>query len=198
MNNPSCGNMFCDPLSGYSMQGNQFTPSPRSCYFGPSDSNFTNLGSYVRSKQYSSGCIGEDCANSLASRSQCKKLPRPTCDTAYGLSSDDLMFSGSGSAPSCNFDVSRYDPCSGGSVGCDPCSIKQDCAPFDDTVIDEPRDLAYLDSMRGDYTFITTNFNQTFDPRGDLPVCINGVPPGAQMTTHGPFAQTKAYRGYVY
>jgi hypothetical protein len=31
-----------------------------------------------------------------------------------------------------------------------------------------------------------------------LPVCMDGIPPGAQLSTHGPFAQTKPYRGYVY
>ena len=98
----------------------------------------------------------------------------------------------------CNFDVSRYDPCNSGMVGCDPCSINQDCHPFDDTVIDEPRDLAYLDSLRGDHTFVTTNFNQTRDLRGDIAFDVSGLPAGASMTTHGQFALLKAWRGYVY
>lgn len=198
----ACGTQTCDPMTGFSTYESEYIPKPKDCYFGYSDPRHSYLGSYVKSAYYTSGCIGEDCSNSLASRSKCKKIPKPPCNIGYGLSSGDLMFPGpcevKGGYSGCNFDVARYDPCSTGMVGCDPCSINQDCHPFDDTVIDEPRDLAYLDSQRGDYTFVTTNFNQTRDLRGDLPVTASGLPPGASMTTHGIYALLKPWRGYVY
>jgi len=198
----ACGFETCDPMTGFSTYESSYIPQPKDCYFGQKDSRYSNLGSYVKSAYYTSGCISEDCDNSLASRSRCRKVPKPPLDIGYGLSSGDLMFPGpcaaQGGYSGCNFDVSRYDPCNSGMVGCDPCSINQDCHPFDDTVIDEPRDLAYLDSQRGDYTFITTNFNQTRDLRGDLPISMMGLAPGSSLTTHGPCAQLKPFRGYVY
>lgn len=197
----ACNGAVCDATTGFSTYSNAAIPRPKDCYFGQADPRHRHLGSYVKSKYYTSGCIDEDCPQrSLASRSKCRKVPKPPKNIGFGLSSADMMFPGPCAAQdgTCNFDVSRYDPCSSGVIGCDPCSINQDCHPFDDTIIDEPRDLAYLDSQRGDYTFITTNFNQTRDLRGDLGTDAGCVPTGASMTTHGPYARLTPWRGYVY
>jgi hypothetical protein len=182
-------------------------PKPRGCYFGNSDPRHEMLGSYVPSSVYSSGCISanSDCgngSNSMANRSRCNKIAKPKQINAYGLSSADMMFPGPKEGACNNFNVSYYNPCNSGMIaGRDPCGIRDDCHPFDDTVIDEPRDIAYLDALRGDETFITTNFNQSKDLRGDLPVgiapgCV--LPPGASQSTHGAFAMLKPWRGWVY
>lgn len=197
----ACGDLMCNPCTGFSHAPASFVPKPKDCYAGRSDPRYMNLGSYVRSSVYTQGCISEDCNNSYASRSRCKPISHPTgYPGSYGMSSGDLMFPGPKEACGqyCNFDVSRYDPCSTGMIACDPCLIKQDCHPFDDTVIDEPRDLAYLDQQRGDSSYITTRFNQTRDLRGDIAIDVCGVPAGASLTTHGPFTETVPYRPYVY
>lgn len=182
-------------------------PKPKSSYFGPPNTLFENLGSYVKSGYYTSSCIpnscnntlsaGSSCGSSLSSYSRCKKVGYPPMVTGYGLSSSDMMFPVN--RANCDFNYSKYNPCMSGVVGCDPCKINQDCHPFDDTVIDEPRDLAYIDYQRGYRSFITTNFNQTRDLRGDIPVGVAaGAPIGASQTTHGPYATLHSYRGYVY
>jgi len=218
-----CGSGSCDPQTGFSNvpgYGN-LVPSPQLCYFGDKDSRYENLGSYVPAAKYTSGCISEGCSNDLSARSLCNKIDKPGsangfCAEAYGLSSADMMFAGpsEGCSQYCNMDLSRYDPCNIGMVTCDPCKINDSCQPFDDTVIDEPRDLAYLDGIRADgLTFLTTNFNQSTDLRGDLPVglpqcavhndpsqcsdcCI--APAGASLSTHGVFLETVPLRTYTY
>ncbi len=207
----------CDPQTGFeTVESCGMMPVPKDCYFGDQDARYENLGSYVKSKYYTSGCISEGCNNDLASRSRCKKVDKPPYAERYGLSSADMMFPGpsEGCGDYCNMDVSRYDPCNIGMLACDPCKVSDDCHPFDDTVIDEPRDLAYLDGIRADgLTFVTTNFNQTTDLRGDIPVGIPQcalhadpnqceaccyAPAGASLSTHGAFLSTVPYRGYVY
>ena len=207
----------CDPQTGFeTTETCGMLPVPKDCYFGDQDARYENLGSYVKSKYYTSGCISEGCSNDLASRSKCNKVDKPPYAERYGLSSADMMFPGpsEGCGDYCNMDVSRYDPCNIGMLACDPCKVSDDCHPFDDTVIDEPRDLAYLDGIRADgLTFVTTNFNQTTDLRGDIPVGIPQcaihadpnqcdsccyAPAGASLSTHGAFLETKPYRGYVY
>jgi hypothetical protein len=186
-------------LNGVLNYESSFMPKPRGCYFGSEDPRHEMLGSYVPSAIYTSGCISEDCNNSLSSRSRCNKIAKSNHINAYGLSSGDMMFPGPQEAACNNFNVSYYNPCMGGIVaGKDPCGIRDDCHPFDDTVIDEPRDIAYLDALRGDYTFITTNFNQSKDLRGDLPVALAPTPTGASVTTHGAYAMLKPFRGWVY
>ena len=198
----ACGDQRCDWRTGFSHDSAEYMVPPEDCYEGAANPRHSHLGSYVRSAVYTQGCIGEDCNNSYASRSRCKPLPNPYHNPGhYGLSSGDLMFPGpqEGCGDHCNFDVSRYDPCGSGMIACDPCQIKDDCHPFDDTVIDEPRDLAYLDGLRGDPTFITTRFNITRDPRGDIPVVVDDIPEGASVTTHGQFWSCgNPWRGYVY
>jgi hypothetical protein len=197
----ACGDVQCDPRTGFETVESQLVPRPRNCFFGSTDSRYQMLGSYVPSAYYTSGCISEDCSNSLATRSRCNKIVKPPNNIGYGLSSADMMFPGPFSSQGCcnDFNLSYYNPCASGMVsGRDPCGIKDDCHPFDDTVIDEPRDIAYLDSLRGDQTFITTNFNQSTDLRGDLPVGLDCTPVGASQTTHGAYAMLKQWRGYVY
>lgn len=73
------------------------------------------------------------------------------------------------------------------------------CQPFDDIIIEEPRDDVYGDCFKGDATFVTRNFNQTRDPRGDIAVVLCSAPPvGASQSTQGPWALGKAYRKFVY
>jgi hypothetical protein len=45
---------------------------------------------------------------------------------------------------------------------------------------------------------LTTNFNQTRDLRGDIPVTIRETPTGASEPTHGAYAMVVPYRGGVY
>jgi len=210
------GNCIVDPTTGFqTYEDGTMSPTPKSCYEGHKDADYTHLGSYVKPRYMVQGCVSESCGNDLSSASRCKKLSKPSYAEANGLSSGDLMFPGPDEACGsyCDMDYSRYDPCSIGQVACDPCKIKQDCSVFADTVIDEPRDLAYLEGLRGDATFLTTNFNQTRDLRGDLPVgipqcaqhCNPGdcssccyAPPGGSLTTHGAFLSTVPVRTYVY
>jgi len=210
------GNCIVDPTTGFqTFRDGTMGPLPKSCYEGSVDADYTHLGSYVKPRYMINGCITESCGNNLSSASRCKKVGKPGYATANGLSSGDTMFPGPDEACGtyCDMDYSRYDPCSIGQVACDPCKIKQDCSVFADTVIDEPRDLAFLEGLRGDATFLTTNFNQSRDLRGDLPVgipqcalhCNPGdcdaccfAPSGASMTTHGAFLATRPTRTFVY
>lgn len=71
--------------------------------------------------------------------------------------------------------------------------------PFAGVVIPKTRDVAMLDNVQGaPVTYLTTNFNQTYDLRGDIPVPVTQAPPGASIPTHGAFAEVYPYRGYVY
>lgn len=217
----NCGSSGCvvDPQTGFqTFAKGSMGPTPKSCYEGSQDADYTHLGSYVKPRYMVQGCISESCGNSLSSASRCNKQSKPQFAEANGLSSGDLMFPGPDEACGkyCNMDYSRYDPCSVGMVACDPCKTEQNCVPFADTVIDEPRDLAYLEGLRGDATFLTTNFLQTRDPRGDIPVGIPqcalqgdgsggggddaccAAPTGGSMTTHGAFLSTKPVRQFVF
>jgi len=214
----SCtGNCVVDPQTGFqTFAKGSMAPQPKSCYEGSKDADYQHLGSYVKPRYMVQGCISESCGNSLSSASRCRKVAKPSYAEANGLSSGDLMFPGPDEACGkyCDMDYSRYDPCSIGAVACDPCKVDQTCSPFSDTVIDEPRDLAYLEGLRGDATFLTTNFLQSRDLRGDIPVgipqcalhCNPGecgpsccvAPTGGSMTTHGPYLATRPVRQFVF
>jgi hypothetical protein len=66
--------------------------------------------------------------------------------------------------------------------------------PFAGVVIPEARPAGYLDGVMGTQEFLTTNFNQSRDLRGDIPVTIRETPTGASMATHGGFAMVVPYR----
>jgi hypothetical protein len=51
-----------------------------------------------------------------------------------------------------------------------------------------------LDGVQGGpVTYLTTNYNQTRDLRGDIPVPVTQAPAGASMPTHGAFAEVYPY-----
>lgn len=194
-----------DPVTGFSHVPTSFVQRPVDSYEGTVDPRHRHLGSYVKSAQYTQGCIAEDMNNSLASRSHLRKVNKgylAAQPLSSGLSSADIMFpSAYDSHPTANrsFNQAVYNRYDGGVVTGDPYQIRDDIHPFDSVVIDEPRDLAYLDNLRGDYTFVTRNFNQSRDLRGDIAVKVDAMPPpGASLSTHGPYATLKPYRPYVY
>ena len=180
-------------------------PCPMNRYTGSlKNKRYTHLGSYVPAARYTQlGCNGyggqafldgrinkQQYPKSYAAYSKRNKIQHPNVDASFGLSSSDLMFPGPMDATNHMFR---------GQVTCNPCRIDQTCHPFNDTVIDEPRDLAYINALRGDSTFITTNFNQSKDLRGSIAVpTYGGTPIGAKVATHGAFGATKRYRPYVY
>ena len=159
---------------------------------------YNHLGSYVPQQFFSNTGPGSSASiyadseiRSLAARSDANKLPAPLYYS--GMSSKDFQFPSisSGSVPSWMQPKTAH---GGFRVG----SNSQEIYPFEDTIIDAPRDLAYVDSLRGDHTFITTKFNQSKDLRGDIPIDVTHIPNGASVSTHGPFATLTPWRGYVY
>ncbi|QPB44248.1 hypothetical protein [Medusavirus stheno T3] len=70
--------------------------------------------------------------------------------------------------------------------------------PFAGVVIPEARPTGYLDGVMGTQEFLTTNYNQSRDLRGDIPVTIRETPTGASMSTQGGHSMVVAYRGNVY
>lgn len=111
------------------------------------------------------------CGSSLSiARPHLNKQYVPPGSIQYGLSSADMMFP----VGNVGFLPSGYGPYGGNGIACNPC--RNPCSPFDDTIIDEP-DFAYRDALMGNYSFVTTNFNQTRDLRGDLPVGLGGAIP---------------------
>lgn len=186
------------PYTGFKTYGAEQVPDPPNCYSGPYHSRYEHLGNYVPSAVYTSQCLSEDCNVGLSARSQCKKIARPASDYGYGKSSTELMYPGPGEPQSCA-PYSVYNACSGMAIGTgDVCTSTEYCNAFEDTIIDEPRDLAWVDNLRGDYTFVTSNFNQSIDPRGDIAVGPGCPPPGASLSTHGVYHVGKPWRGYVY
>lgn len=196
-------------------------------FAGPPGSRYEHLGGYVRSKHYTSACMGPSSVWSsegasqakplgsgtsegytFTNHSRCRKLPKPNDPTCYGLSTSDLMFPAPGDA-SCpsnmpDYGVNKFDPhsCSATTINCDPCKMETDCMPFDDVIRDAPRDLCLVDTQLGNESFVTTTKGQSTDLRGDIPVCCDGDMSDPKVTaphsTRGCFVRTKAFRPYIY
>lgn len=194
-------------------------------FAGQPGSRHEHLGAYVRSKHYTSACMGPHSSWSnegaseayqakpsegftFVNHSRCRKQPRPNDPTCYGLSTSDLMFPAPGDA-SCpsnvpDYGVNKFDSqaCSATTINCDPCKMQTDCMPFDDVIRDAPRDLCLVDTQLGNESFITTTKGQSTDLRGDIAICCDGdmskpIVHGAN-STRGCFVRTKAFRPYIY
>lgn len=74
---------------------------------------------------------------------------------------------------------------------------------FEDVLIDPPRDLLWQDNLSESATFLTNNFNQSHDLRGDIEIgALNlggevGPFGGINQSTHGPYERMKPLRQYV-
>lgn len=146
-----------------------------------------------------------------------KAKPAPKANGGCGSCNSKYVHPMDNAALSCNRSGYDYAGTSCGYKGHIKSSVGMDCAdntdyddchPFDDILITEPRSNIYGDCFRGYHTFVTTNFNQTRDLRGDIPVgaCSSGPcgesscgagPQGASVSSHYNVA-LKPYRGFVY
>lgn len=133
------------------------------------------LGSYVPQQdlyinEYESV---NDQYNSLSQVQLMKTLPKPTLKKngfAMGLSSKDL------GSQSTSANLSMYDNW-----------LKNETRmnKFKDILIEEPKDLLVQEQINPNFSFVTTNFNQTRDLRGDIPLSVNHLPPGASWSSYG-------------
>jgi hypothetical protein len=190
-----------DPQTGFSHVASTFVGPQHNSRFGVVDSRHENLGSYVPAAVYTSGCLPGAYTNDYATRSMAKKLPNPLFRTGEvrGLSSRDVHAAGTPWSDPYQFGLSKGDPFLTGVLTVNPYLINEDHFPFDDTVIDAPRDVAYTDQLWGGTTVITQKSkNATRDIRGDIaPDVSGGVPIGAGMATIGAFNVFHPYRPYV-
>lgn len=171
-------------------QKTTLTSPTRSCGDNKSQDLYEHVNSYVDFSQHNSQCNYGDNGNS-----QYRKVATPKEPYGIGMSSRDLAF------PSCNNNnsVSRfgiYNPC--GDKKNSTSSVSE-CDAWDDVIISEPRDLPYIDNFLAPTSYMSNNFNQNYDLRGDLPPSTTAsIPVGARFPPRGQHEVAKKYRGYVY
>lgn len=99
------------------------------------------------------------------------------------------MFAGASGMSSRSLDVLSGEILRGGSAG-----FKVDRRdPFAGISIPEPRPVGYLEGVGGGQEVLTTNFNQTRDLRGDIPVTIHETPTSASKPTHSTYTMVMPY-----
>jgi len=72
--------------------------------------------------------------------------------------------------------------------------------PFNNILVDAPRDIAYSANHLGQPSIITTKRNMSYDVRGDIAVNLQpGAPIGASIPSNGAYlTHTGVVRGYLY
>jgi hypothetical protein len=165
-------------------------------------SNLEFIGSYVTADTYARGPPNEN-----------PKFVASSCADNVSLSAYASDGAKTGVFPYGNVDLlpgahsglsSRSLDIMGGKIPYGPqaqaFNAKARSDPFAGVVIPRVPDAVSLQGVldSGYQSYLTTNWNQTRDLRGDIPVPVTTVPTGASVSVHGAFAEVYPYRGYVY